>query len=531
MADTGGLGEDALRTWCHRADITPNKAEEDRFGWDFVLQWLPAGTTDDLRRDSAPGPKQAHVQVKTTKGTEWPRVRVSKLEALVKENAPAFILVVRLGAADQPTSAFLVEVAEDVTHAVLKLLREKPKWENRKREPKLQIRAAWAKQLPELAGVALRKLLDSAIGDDPLKYLNTKKQWRSSVGFEKRPFSFTIRHTGGSENEIVDAVVEFAIGLRDRLPVNITNFQETRFGLSRPVLEKLGPEGEALLELPELPGLNAEACLETASGALRTSISGLLHHPLAMFPGLPQDRLRLRFVGGAIDLLLGPSGNAVLLRFEHLRGKSFLVKDFLALGRWLRVLLPNEPAKSVAKLTISASGTQRVMELPLDGLRFAGPESNLDRVRDTLADVQRLVDEFGLDDSQKVDLDTLLKRSATFRSCVKLLDRHIDDGASITAEGNWDVIPEQVGAPLLTWSRIGRQIFVVGAVAHGRTKVTDGGFEATGLHVDVVFTRLMGSADSESEAGRWRQELDAWMAMRGITPTCDDDDGDLLVPE
>lgn len=69
MRDVGDLGESTLRTWAIQAEITANKVEQDKTGWDFLLEFpLQSALTANftLPLDRAPFPLRCFVQVKST---------------------------------------------------------------------------------------------------------------------------------------------------------------------------------------------------------------------------------------------------------------------------------------------------------------------------------------------------------------------------------------------------------------------------------------------------------------------------------
>ena len=126
--DVGALGEKTLSLWASQVGITINKAQEDKRGWDYILEFSshPRTRADfHFPLDKDPSLIICFVQVKSTDGRERScSVKLSNWASLVKRPEPVFFLVLEFDHQDECQRAFLVHIGEEYIGKALKRLRE-----------------------------------------------------------------------------------------------------------------------------------------------------------------------------------------------------------------------------------------------------------------------------------------------------------------------------------------------------------------------------------------------------------------------
>lgn len=118
----GDAGEDLFRLLCSQAQLIPNPSSRDRTGWDFRVEFpmdASEATTLDKRL-----PRVCQVQVKSTAGSEHTvAARLSSVDRLAKDAAPAAIVVFKLRTDGLPLMGYVIDLIDDQLARVLQRLR------------------------------------------------------------------------------------------------------------------------------------------------------------------------------------------------------------------------------------------------------------------------------------------------------------------------------------------------------------------------------------------------------------------------
>lgn len=123
--DVGGMGESVLRMWAHERGAAVNKAEYDRGGWDFVLEWARLTASLPVPLDRQAGVLQCLVQVKATDSASRRRsVTLRNWQRFTTTPLPAFFLILEFDGASECRRAFLRHHWEADIDSTLKRLRE-----------------------------------------------------------------------------------------------------------------------------------------------------------------------------------------------------------------------------------------------------------------------------------------------------------------------------------------------------------------------------------------------------------------------
>ena len=122
--DVGGMGESVLRKWAHERGAVINKAEYDRGGWDFLIEWEPVRRENRVPLDRQEGSLQCLVQVKATDSNARRRsVSLRNWHRFSTTALPAFYLVLEFSGKADCQAAFLRHHWERDIEETLKRLR------------------------------------------------------------------------------------------------------------------------------------------------------------------------------------------------------------------------------------------------------------------------------------------------------------------------------------------------------------------------------------------------------------------------
>lgn len=228
--DLGDLGETVFRGLCNAVGLTIHKAEKDRTGWDFLLEF-PWDQESDLPRDMLPAPIECKVQIKSTdKKKKREQITVSNLSRLVKTQLPAFFCFIEFDGKDEPQAVYLVHVDEKIIGKTLKRIRElEAKGEEEKlNKHKIDIRYTDENRLPDIAGKTLKNAIRSYVSDRWERYTENKNRLLNTLGFEEGKGQFTVTFSGSNP---IEDIVDLSLGIREEICIDKSDGYYNRFGI------------------------------------------------------------------------------------------------------------------------------------------------------------------------------------------------------------------------------------------------------------------------------------------------------------
>jgi hypothetical protein len=225
----GDAGEDLFRLLCSQAQLIPNPSSRDRTGWDFRVEF-PMHASEATSLDKRL-PRVCQVQVKSTAGSEQTvAARLSSVDRLAKDAAPAAIVVFKLRADGSAQMGYVIDLIDDQLARVLKRLRRVEK-AGRTDTNRIKITFDYRKGRPfKPTPDGLREALDVTSPADVAGYGNRKRHQLATLGFPD---------DGGIEaNAIVwienqDHFMKMISGLAPLKPIKLDAY-ERRFDILLP---------------------------------------------------------------------------------------------------------------------------------------------------------------------------------------------------------------------------------------------------------------------------------------------------------
>ena len=230
--ELGEKGESRFREICADAKLVCNKADRDRTGWDFIVEF-PFDNMKSTPLDSRSTPISCHVQVKTLlESSNSFSMRLSSAERLAKELKPSFIYIFKVNKGKQITEAFLVHLLDQRLAAILKRLRKE------------EARGTTAEKINQKAismtlldseriepnGSSLRAAIGLVSHGGIYAYAAMKKAQLEKIGFETVSYEGKMSLHLRDEEEIVDAF----LGIKKEIPVSNFKIFQKRFGIKLP---------------------------------------------------------------------------------------------------------------------------------------------------------------------------------------------------------------------------------------------------------------------------------------------------------
>lgn len=258
--ELGDVGEAKFKYLCSRAPMVANKAERDRFGWDYVVQ-LAADNPEATPLDARDTHLTAFVQVKATWRGAKSRIRLSlsAAEKLAKHRAASFIVGLAFDRdGDDDCDIHVLEMRGAVLAKVLKALRAfEKRGERAVNDATISFDLNTENRLTSHTPSALKARLASSFSNSEGAYIAAKDRELATLGYDDERYQVVFSTIEGAPFE----TVEFLLGERE-LVGEIRDAVETRFKI--PLPSDFIPTGGAKVTLrPEPLG----ACRLKITGA------------------------------------------------------------------------------------------------------------------------------------------------------------------------------------------------------------------------------------------------------------------------
>jgi len=264
----GPLGESTLSKWAHEEGAVINKANDDRSGWDFILEFpskRSRGTTDEERNESQ---YQCLIQVKSTDvGQEYCQIKLNNMKRLVESPLPAFVLLLSFGGTRSCRDAHLVHIGEEYITRTLKRVRTLVVQGEGDKIHKRSMNVRWTAddRLSALNGAALLERICSVIGISLSRYSNRKMNTLQTVGYGSGTAKATVKILVPDTYRQLhpeELLVDAKLGLTGQLDLVGGEVRTLRFGIPGKKLAEL-ERGARLSIGPATPSAEGEFVLRT----------------------------------------------------------------------------------------------------------------------------------------------------------------------------------------------------------------------------------------------------------------------------
>lgn len=367
--DLGQLGELALATWAASRGISAQKVTIDRHGWDYLLEFKLPRTTESpaLPIDTALPPISCLVQVKSTSTGDLNRsVELINWLQLIKNPLPAFFLVLDFGQSDTPSTAYLVPLDKDSISRALRRIRQLDSESGDLAEHTLSINCREEHRLEAPDGVSLENTIRSHIGPSLEEYIQQKREWEKTVGYEsgRGTFKFEVPEESLSGRSFPEAMVDLCLGLREPLDIGYAEFRDVRFDI--PAREPCKQYPSGTLEVIVEPIEKVEVTLRFGASVVRARMDMFLPCGLSnvLEMGILKIRLKSKlfeFVdcGSRIEIsirLPEPDARVRLSDFRDLAGVVLLLRETGASNEGAMITVESSKATVLQKTMSSCTG-------------------------------------------------------------------------------------------------------------------------------------------------------------------------------
>lgn len=409
----GELAEAEFKRWTAQAGLVANKAQQDRTGWDFLVEIPDIETT--LPAD-VHGPWQtAKVQVKGVHShVERKSVKLDNWAHAVRDLTPFFFVVVVIDdsvhESPQVTAAFLAHVDEARCSHVLKRLRDQTDDSPALHEQTVDLVWRPNEELAHEPAPSLVQRLRTTIGH-PHKYMSEKLRWFQTAGYQEEPVRVKISPLSGELDVVLGMVADFAIGLRRRLPIRSMEVIDERFDSPR----SIAPFQGAVPDYIEMSGLRPNLKVRLDLGLLdhsdEMSLQCDAYVSTLIFPQLPPEYLKIRCVAGPVEFVFEKDAGMHFF-FAGVSQAAQPIRELWQTAKSVRLIARGMPVGVVTQLHIYEDAPPYRLEFSGDALQIVPELQDWAEVMEAAGDVASAL---GIESETIVEPTALLAQASALR--------------------------------------------------------------------------------------------------------------------
>lgn len=459
------MGESTFSLWCGQAGLIANSSHVDKTGWDFIVEFPFAGSTDPSRlHDPA---IECKIQVKATDKTDRKLpIKLSNLRRLITVPMPAFFMFIEFDEKDVAQRAYLVHVDASLISKTLKRIHELENiselFDHHKRS--LTVHYGPEHEILSLTGDSLRKKIEGYVSNGMSAYVADKNRHLESTGFEDGFAHITIS-TEGMEN-LID-FIDVSIGLKQSVQISQFRGFHTRFGIKSKTAMIDSVSGK--LEMPDLK--------PAATGNIRfreDRLSPGLTFPCRFYSSplnttVPPELVKFRIEADCFDISMNPFTGAAEYRLNAGAGVRLPINQLRDVIRLLH-LITSSAKKILVEISLIGMDT---MDLVLNA---QDQPFEYNKVLEALNAAQKTCGFFEVTESLDVSLEEITHHADSIIQFYSVIDA---DRAlfrcdfSVQGEGYDKTQP--TACVWMTATKIGRRVFGLIIVISGTVHALDDG--------------------------------------------------------
>jgi hypothetical protein len=365
-AALGEYGQSMFESWRSQGHFSAHRSNPDKDAWDYFVEMYDPAAKRAPPFDEIATTLSCKVQVKTVSSdTGHCQIELSILKRMTDQASPWFVLILVSSEMKKIDRAYLLEIAGDRLAAIMKRLHTRKAGQPLN---KAFVTLSWSDTdaLDDPFAQSFVKKVKTAVGDQK-DYIEKKSRFLAKVGYDKVRYKGSISIKAASAIELYEVMSEFAVGLRDSLDLTAYSMEEVRFGVSKPrreITEANEPKWSFKDGVP--PGIKATIDISDAEESV--SLPCDFYSTRAVFPFLPADHVRHRFLIGPLSLILLPTASVQLV-FDGDPQKEWPAEQLGKVGKAIRLLQQKEVSLTVTLDGESQSPPLRIKEpaaLPTD---------------------------------------------------------------------------------------------------------------------------------------------------------------------
>ncbi|NMY31714.1 hypothetical protein HBR94_09410 [Pseudomonas sp. WS 5412] len=321
MRDIGTAGESFFNGWCASAGITANKSVSDAHGWDVFIEIdAPENTLDPFTMHK--GMIESKIQIKSTDGNKkFVDVELSNLKKMSTTLLPAFYILIEFDKNDMPVRAFIKHVDNSFIYKVLSRIRKVTVENPTVKLNKKTMRVHFEEEIYPLGASALKKLIHNHINGSQSLYVDQKRQYLDSAGFEDGAYRVKFQI---SDMQQLERLIDASLGKKIGVEIEEMHGAALRFGFSSPMPELT--VSNAVLEILNVkPNATGKMTFRDKSTGQSTAFAASLYQGMALFT----DRKKIRIDADVFEIMMRSDLTSMTMSGTLNHTKAYEVEDLL----------------------------------------------------------------------------------------------------------------------------------------------------------------------------------------------------------
>lgn len=230
--DIGKMGERHFSAWCSSCGLSANPSEEDKNGWDFVVE-TPG--VEQIGKDGLidEPPFECKIQIKSTdKQDKHEDIVLDKLWRLAVDPYPAYIVFIEYDGLPEAQRVYVKHVDQLLIRRVLKRIHEieQSDKDNRYNHRTIRIGYADLDEIERPYGESLKSSLLRHVSEGISEYVLQKTSYNKTAGREEGGFTLHVT-VEGQEN--IERMIEQSVGIITSYEVTKVIGEQIRFGIKK----------------------------------------------------------------------------------------------------------------------------------------------------------------------------------------------------------------------------------------------------------------------------------------------------------
>lgn len=316
--DLGSMAESYFKILCKSAGLIANNSDDDKGGWDYVVEHLKDNAIDYSSR-SYP---VYRIQVKSTQSTKNQiQITYSNLLKLIEYTGASFIILFKYSDSIDPNKAFLFHIDESFSREVLIDIRQKQlkntDFPLHKRKKSIDFNKA--KEINLKNSNALVSELQNSINTNYLQYIQQKTSYLS--GFEKEGLETIVNISCNTEPDM-KAMANCFLGYQEDFHIDMETYRSP-FGI-KDAYPSYSKKGYKTTIIPIIENTNkAKIYIRHSKFGLQFEFAGTLFN---VPRELPEEVQKMRIDTSFFSLMYSPYSSKISIEFKDILNKNIKAK-------------------------------------------------------------------------------------------------------------------------------------------------------------------------------------------------------------
>jgi len=311
--DIGRMGERLFAAWCSSCGLSANKSEEDKTGWDFVVE-TPGADLIGGRGSIDEPPFECKIQIKATDAQHrHESIVLDKLWRLAVDPYPAFLIFIEYANGSEAAEVLIKHIDQELIRSVLRRIHkiEQSDKDNKYNQRTMRVRYEDIEPLERPYGKTLAEALFQFIPRGLASYVHEKREFAKTVGREEGGFAL---HVTVSGEENIERMIEQSVGITTSYEITKVIGQQVRFGI-----KKKNPDFQCEGGLLEIHSSNQfETNLSLQEDRFSPKHKFAVTCRFSPFNSVAPSRLHLiRIYNEFIELRVYPGANRIRVFFSY----------------------------------------------------------------------------------------------------------------------------------------------------------------------------------------------------------------------